>query len=123
MPSQELMLAALDAALSAHVNQLFSKMASSASGPNPEGRFAEGIKNAAAFYDKAAEHHQERGPRNSSTTAPKGSIRSRNLNQSFACNLVDLCRERLHPRSDTLVRLEAPKRGVVESLKHFRWHH
>ena len=55
MPSQELILAALDAALSAHVNQLFSKMASAASGPNPEGRFAEGIKNAAAFYDKAAD--------------------------------------------------------------------
>src|SRR5260370_727398 len=26
-------------------------------------------------------------------------------------------------RSDTLVRLEAPKRVAVESLKHFRWHH
>jgi len=26
-------------------------------------------------------------------------------------------------RSDTLVRLETPKRVAVESLKHFRWHH
>jgi hypothetical protein len=41
MPTQKQMMAALDAA-------------SAASGVNPEGRFAEGIKNAASFYDKAA---------------------------------------------------------------------
>jgi hypothetical protein len=54
MPTQKQMMAALDAALSAQVGLLFSKMASAASGVNPEGRFAEGIKNAASFYDKAA---------------------------------------------------------------------
>jgi hypothetical protein len=54
MPSQKLMMTALDAALSAQINLLFSNMASAASGPNSEARFAEGIKNAAAFYDKAA---------------------------------------------------------------------
>jgi hypothetical protein len=55
MPTQKQMMAALDAALSAQVGLLFSKMASAASGVNPEGRFAEGIKNAASFYDKAAD--------------------------------------------------------------------
>jgi hypothetical protein len=55
MPTQKQMLAALDLALNAQVNLLFSKMASAGSGPNPEGRFAEGIKNAVSFYDKAAE--------------------------------------------------------------------
>ena len=55
MPTQKQMMAALDAALSAQVNLLFSKMASAGSGANPEGRFAEGIKNAASFYDKAAD--------------------------------------------------------------------
>jgi len=49
------MLTALDAALSAQVNLLFSKMASAASGADPEGRFAKGIKNASSFYDKAAD--------------------------------------------------------------------
>jgi hypothetical protein len=53
MPTQKQMME-LDAALSAQVGLLFSKMASAASGVNPEGRFAEGIKNAASFYDKAA---------------------------------------------------------------------
>jgi hypothetical protein len=55
MPTQKQMMAALDAALSAQVNLLFSKMASAASGPDAEGRFTEGIKNAASFYDKAAD--------------------------------------------------------------------
>ena len=55
MPTQRQMLTALDAALSAQVNLLFSKMASAASGADPEGRFAEGIKNASSFYDKAAD--------------------------------------------------------------------
>ena len=55
MPQRRLLMAALDAALSAQVNLLFSKMASAASGANPEGRFAEGIKNASSFYDKAAD--------------------------------------------------------------------
>jgi hypothetical protein len=32
----------------------FLKNGGAASGVNPEGRFAEGIKNAASFYDKAA---------------------------------------------------------------------
>ena len=55
MPTQRLLIAALDAALSAQVNLLFSKMASAASGADPEGMFAEGIKNASSFYDKAAD--------------------------------------------------------------------
>jgi hypothetical protein len=55
MPTQKQMMAALDAALSAQINLLFSKMASAASGADPEGRFAAGIKNAASFYDKAAD--------------------------------------------------------------------
>jgi hypothetical protein len=55
MLTQRQMLTALDAALSAQVNLLFSKMASAASGADPEGRFAEGIKNASSFYDKAAD--------------------------------------------------------------------
>jgi len=55
MPQRRLLMAALDAALSAQVNLLFSKMASAASGADPEGRFAEGIKNASSFYDKAAD--------------------------------------------------------------------
>jgi hypothetical protein len=55
MPTQRLLMAALDAALSAQVNLLFSKMASAASGADPEGRFAKGIKNASSFYDKAAD--------------------------------------------------------------------
>jgi hypothetical protein len=55
MLTQKQMLTALDAALSAQVNLLFSKMASAASGADPEGRFAEGIKNASSFYDKAAD--------------------------------------------------------------------
>jgi hypothetical protein len=55
MPTQRQMLTALDAALSAQVNLLFSKMASAASGADPEGRFAEGIKNASSFYEKAAD--------------------------------------------------------------------
>ena len=55
MPTRRQLMAALDAALSAQVNLLFSKMASAASGADPEGRFAEGIKNAASFYDKAAD--------------------------------------------------------------------
>jgi hypothetical protein len=54
MPTQRQLMAALDAALSAQVNLLFSKMASAASGADPEGRFAAGIKNA-SFYDKAAD--------------------------------------------------------------------
>jgi hypothetical protein len=55
MPTQRQLMAALDAALSAQVNLLFSKMASAASGADPEGRFAAGIKNASFFYDKAAD--------------------------------------------------------------------
>src|SRR5262245_5964181 len=55
MPTQQQMIAALDLALNAQVTLLFSKMASAGSGPDPEGRFAEGIKNAASFYDKAVE--------------------------------------------------------------------
>jgi hypothetical protein len=55
MPQRSLLMAALDAALSAQVNLLFSKMASAASGADPERRFAEGIKNASSFYDKAAD--------------------------------------------------------------------
>src|SRR6266436_4218041 len=55
MPQRRLLMAALDAALSAQVNLLFSKMASAASGADPEGRFAKGIKNASSFYDKAAD--------------------------------------------------------------------
>jgi hypothetical protein len=55
MPQRRLLMAALDAALSAEVNLLFSKMASAASGADPEGRFAEGIKNASSFYDRAAD--------------------------------------------------------------------
>jgi hypothetical protein len=55
MPTQRQLMAALDAALSAQVNLLFSKMASAASGADPEGRFAAGIKNASSFYDKAAD--------------------------------------------------------------------
>jgi hypothetical protein len=55
MPTQRQMLTALDAALSAQVNLLFSKMASAASGADPERRFAKGIKNASSFYDKAAD--------------------------------------------------------------------
>jgi hypothetical protein len=55
MPTQRQLMAALDAALSAQVNLLFSKMASAASGADPAGRFAVGIKNASFFYDKAAD--------------------------------------------------------------------
>jgi hypothetical protein len=55
MPTQKQMMTALDAALSAQISLLFSKMASAASGPDPEQRFAEGLKNAASFYDKAAD--------------------------------------------------------------------
>jgi len=55
MPTQRELMAAHDAALSAQVNLLFSKMASAASGADPEGRFAAGIKNAFFFYDKAAD--------------------------------------------------------------------
>jgi hypothetical protein len=55
MPTQKQMIAALDAALSAQVGLLFSKMASAASGPDAEGRFAQGINNAVSFYDKAAD--------------------------------------------------------------------
>src|SRR5215471_21638086 len=55
MPTQRQLMAALDAALSAQVNLLFSKMASAASGADPAGRFAAGIKNASFFYDKAAD--------------------------------------------------------------------
>ena len=65
MPQRRLLMAALDAALSAQVNLLFSKMASAASGADPEGRFAKGIKNASSFYDKAADIirnvHQRQG--------------------------------------------------------------
>jgi hypothetical protein len=52
MPTQRLLMAALDAALSAQVNLLFSKMASAASGADPEGRLAKGIKNASSFTTK-----------------------------------------------------------------------
>jgi hypothetical protein len=54
--TQKQMLEALDAALAAHMsNTLFKVMVSAASGPNSEGPFEEGMKNALLAHAKAAE--------------------------------------------------------------------
>src|SRR5262249_20389128 len=93
MPTQRQLMAALDAALSAQVNLLFSKMASAASGADPEGRFAAGIKNASFFYDKTADiirdtvHERQAAlapPRRRKRQAPKSLNRPGPVQRTYA---------------------------------------